>query len=257
MMHVKSLRSASVFFAGCFCLLLTLSAPAQAESAAAKNKDGNRLFEQGKFQDAEKAYLEAQASMPGRPELSYNLGNSLIKQQKYDQALQALAQAVGKGDRNLQARGYYNAGNALFDMGRYNESAQSYIQALRLSPADADTKHNLELALKKMQEQKQQQPRDTQSQAQNQQPEQQSQGGKREDKGKEQPSPPQKQSQPPQNQDERKPADPQSSKATGRDGSFSRERALQILDALQNQELAEQRKLLEHQARRKVTGRDW
>ena len=57
---------------------------ALADSVASKNKEGNRLFEQWKYQDAEKAYLEAQAGMPGRPELSYNLGNSLIKQKKYD-----------------------------------------------------------------------------------------------------------------------------------------------------------------------------
>jgi Ca-activated chloride channel homolog len=248
----------AVPFLAAFFLLLTVATPVQAESASSKNKTGNRLFGQGRFQDAEKAYLDAQASMPGRPELSYNLGNSLIKQQKYDQALQALAQAIGKGDKELQAHGYYNVGNALFDMGKYNESAQSYIQALNLSPADADAKHNLELALRKMQEQKQQRPRDNQSQAQNQEPEQQKpEGGNKEDKGKEQPASSQKENKPPQSQEARKPADPQSSKATGREGSFSKERALQILDALQNQELAEQRKLLERQARRKTAGRDW
>ncbi len=239
-------------------LLLILAPMLHAASAASKNKTGNRLFEQGKFQDAEKAYLEAQASMPGRPELFYNLGNSLIKQQKYDQALQALAQAVGKGDKELQARSWYNIGNAMFEMEKWKESAQSYIRSLRLNPADMEAKHNLELALKKMQEQKQDEQQKGQGQAPNQESDKQKpEGGRKEDKGKNEPQPPDKQTQSPESPADRKPANPQASGATNREGVFSKERALQILDALQNQELAEQRRLLEHQARKKATGRDW
>jgi Ca-activated chloride channel homolog len=232
-----------------------LAPAAHAESVASKNKAGNRLFEQGKYQDAEKAYLEAQASTPGRPELSYNLGNSLIKQKKYDQALQALRQAVGKGDQALQAKGWYNAGNTLFDMGSFKDSAQAYVQALRLNPADLDAKHNLELALKRLEEQKQQQQQQGQGQKQESKPD----GGRNLEKGKDEPKPQQKQGQQPQPQEPQgqKPADPQPSRPERPEGAFSKERALQILDALQNQELAEQRKLLERMARKKATGRDW
>ena len=234
------------------------AAPAvRADSVASKNKVGNRLFDQGRYQDAEKAYLEAQADMPGRPELSYNLGNSLIKQKKYDQALQALHQAVSKGDKGLQANGWYNVGNALFDMGSFNDSAQAYIQSLHLNPADRDAKHNLEIALRKMQEQKQKQQ---QGQGQDQEPNQpKPEGGQNEDKGKNEPRPQDRQGQ--QSQPEQpkgqKPAELQPGQSTRPEGAFSKERALQILDALQNQELADQRKLLERMARKKATGRDW
>lgn len=231
---------------------LWIAIPASADSPASKNKEGNRLFAQGKYQDAEKAYLEAQASMPGRPELSYNLGNSLIKQQKFDQALQALHQAVSKGDKSLQVKGWYNVGNALFDMGNFQNSAQAYIQALRLNPADRDAKHNLELALRKMQQQNQEQQhgREQKPDSSQQKPE----GGQNEEKGKNAPNPQEKQGQQPPNQ---KPANPQPSSPDRSEGTFSKERALQILDALQNQELAEQRRLLERQARQKAGGRDW
>ena len=239
-------------------LLLAISPALRGESVASKNKTGNRLFEQGKYQDAEKAYLDAQSSMPGRPELSYNLGNSLIKQQKYDQALQALAQAIGKGDKGLQARGYYNIGNALFDMGQWKESADSYIRSLRLHPADMDAKHNLELALRKLQQQTQEQQQQGEGRKPGQDPEKQKpEGSQKQEETKNEPKPPDNQSQPSKSQTDRKPADPQSSGAASRESVFSKERALQILDALQNQELAEQRRLLEHQARKKATGRDW
>ena len=221
---------------------LALAPWAQADEAASKNRAGNRLFEQGKYLDAERAYVEAQAEMPGRPELSYNLGNSLIRQKKYDQALQALRQAAGSGDRDLQARSWYNAGNALFEAGDFQNAAEAYVQALRLHPADRDAKHNLELALKKKQEQGQQQDSGNQ------------QG---EAKDKSEPRPQDRQGQQPQDPAGQKPANPQSTRPESPEGAFSKERALQILDALQNQELAEQRRLLERQARRAPSGRDW
>jgi tetratricopeptide (TPR) repeat protein len=243
-------RSVSVTAA---CLLL---APfALADSVASKNKAGNRLFAQGKYQDAEKAYLEARSTTQERPEITYNLGNALIKQKKYDQALQSLRQAVSKGDQGLQVNSWYNAGNALFDMGNFKDSAQAYIQALRLNPADRDAKHNLELALKKLHEQEKQQ-QDQQQNPDRQKPEG---SGQNQAKDKNEPKPPDKKGQqpPPQDPQGQNPANPQSSQSQRPEGSFSKERALQILDALQNQELAEQRRLLERQARKKASGRDW
>ncbi len=221
---------------------------AMAQSAAAKNKEGNRLFVQGKFQDAEKAYLEAQADMPGRAELSYNLGNALIKQNRYDQALSTLRQAIAKGDKNLQAEAWYNAGNALYDIGSYKEAAQAYIEGLRLNPADEDAKHNLELSLRKMQKQEQQQKQDQNSNQQN--PKTSGQDEKSQGSGQQQ----QEQKSQSEGVGQQKPEQAQAGQPTG---TFSKERALQILDALRNQELAEQRRLLEQQAHRKPSARDW
>jgi len=53
----------------------------------------------GKYEDAEKAYVEAQVKSPGKPEVLYNLGNALIKQKKYDQGLQSLRQSMDKATR--------------------------------------------------------------------------------------------------------------------------------------------------------------
>jgi len=228
-----------------------------AESAGSKNKDGNRLFEKGQYQDAEKAYLEAQAKMPGRPELSYNLGNSLIKQKKFTQALQALRQAASRGDTGLQVNSWYNTGNALFDMRSYKDAAQAYIQALRLNPGDRDAKHNLELSLRKMQEQKQEQQQQGQGEKQESSQSKPQTAGQDEGKDKDQPRPEGKQEQSSTNPPGQNPANPQPSQSERPEGAFSKERALQILDALQNQELAEQRRLLERQVRKKANGRDW
>ena len=230
---------------------------ALADSVASKNKAANRLYEQSRFQEAERAYLEAQAEAPGRPELSYNLGNALIRQKKYDQALQSLRQSIAKGNRGVQVNGWYNSGNALFDMGNYKDAVQAYIQALRLNPADRDAKHNLELAQKKLQEQQQQPPQQTQGDKQDQNQQKPGGSGQNEGRGSGAPKPKDQQEQQSPDSQGQKPAEPQPSQSDRPQGGFSKERALQILDALQNQELAAQRRLLERQVRRKTTARDW
>jgi len=145
---------AAFFFA---LTIVSIFAPfCMAESIASKNNKGNRLFEKGRYEDAEKAYLSAQGKDPGKPEVLYNLGNSLIKQKKYREGEQALGQAIQKGDKGIKAKSWYNTGNALFSMGNYKDSADAFVQALKLNPSDKDAKHNLELALMKLKQQEQQ-----------------------------------------------------------------------------------------------------
>lgn len=237
-------------------LLAALATPGTyAASVAAKNKEGNRLFQQGKYQDAEKAYVDAQLEAPGRPELLYNLGNTLIKEKRFEPAIQSLRQAVGKAERGLQANSWYNLGNALFESGNFQDAAQSFIQALRINPSDRDAKRNLELTLRRLKEQKQgasgkSSETDRQKKEDGKQNDQNANSGQQERKND------QKQGGP-EEQNSREQHNQQPAAAERRDGSMSKDRALQILDALKDQELAEQRKLQERQARHKASGRDW
>jgi len=231
-------------------LLLLLPVPSvRADSAASRNREGNRLFREKSYEEAEKAYLEARAKAPERPELQYNLGNALVKQKKYEPALQSLRNAISRGGRGLSSSAWFNTGNALFETGKYGDAVSAYIESLRLDPADRDAKHNLELARRKLEEQQQkQQP---QNQAQNkdqpqpkdQQPQQQDEQDRKSDARSQ--------------KDKENPAPADATRGERRDESFSKERALQILDALRNQELAEQRKRAVERQRRKITGKDW
>ena len=239
---ILSPASRPVSVIAAFIIMTTLPC-LRAESLASKNNEGNRLYSQGKYEDAEKAYLDAQVKSPGRPEVLYNLGNSLIMQEKFEQGIQSLRQSRSKGDKGIQENSWYNAGNAFFEMGNYKESADAFIQALKMDPTDQDAKHNLELALLRMQQQKQ------------------------ESEGKRDPSPSGKKNQPQvdkdnkdgsgQRKEQNKPGKQQTPKPIPSDGSISKERALQILDALQGREREEQRKLMERQARSRPNVKDW
>jgi Ca-activated chloride channel homolog len=235
--------------------------PLRAESAASMNRRANQLFEQKKYAEAEQQYIHAQVDLPGRPELLYNLGNSLIKQRKYPQALQSLRQAIDKtADRPLRQKGWFNAGNALFEMGDYRNSIQAYTESLKIDPADQDAKHNLELAWRKLQDQ-QQRLAGTSGNKENDQnsggSKGQSQSGG-ENQGKTGPAQNGSRELQQQGQQQETPTpDMRAADADRQEGGFTKERALQILDALQNQELIQQRRLLDGQARRKTTGKDW
>jgi Ca-activated chloride channel family protein len=234
-------------------ILMTLS-NLHAGSLASKNKEGNRFFAQGKYQEAERAYLDAQVNSPGRPEILYNLGNSLIKQKKYNQGIQALHQSMNKGDSGIKENSWFNEGNALFLMGNYKDSVQAYIQSLRLDPTDRDAKHNLELALMKLKQQEQRDSNNNREQKDSEKPNQnQSNNGKanRNQSGNNGPVGSAKRNE--THEFEK----PQTAQPAQHKDSISKEQALQILDAVQSQELEEQRKLLEGRARRRSNGKDW
>ncbi len=235
--------------------VLSLAVPSglMADSVASKNKQGNRLFAEGKYEEAEKAYLEAQVKNPGKPEVLYNLGNSLIKQKKHDQGIQWLRQSIEKGAKDTKENSWYNTGNALYSMGKFKESAEAYIHALKLNPMDSDAKHNLELALMKLKEQQQKQS-DSSQRKQNQDKSDQAQASSGKD-GRQQQQNEQASSGNRNEQNKQQPS--QMPREARREGSISKEQAAQILDAVQNQEREQQRKLLEGRARLKTNEKDW
>jgi tetratricopeptide (TPR) repeat protein len=247
---IFSVRCLISIFAVAF--ILALAPSSKAESLASKNKQGNRFFSQGKYSDAEKAYLDAQIDSPGRPEILYNLGNSLIKQQKFDQGILALRQSMGRGDKELEENSWFNAGNALFLMGNYKDSAEAFIEALKRDPADRDAKHNLEMALMKQKEQEQKKSNGDQQQN-NPEDQKQTRAGKKDQQqsGSEGPKDTGHQDKP------NKPPKQNTDQAGRPKASISKEQALQILEAVQDRELEEQRKLLQRRAGRKLNEKDW
>ncbi|MBN2244182.1 MAG: tetratricopeptide repeat protein [Acidobacteria bacterium] len=227
----------------------------KADSPASKNREGNRLFGEGRYEEAEKAYLEAQVKSPGKPEILYNLGNSLVKQGKYPQGVRALGQAAGKGGMRIKADSLYNTGNALFSMGDYKGSAEAFIEALKLDPEDGDAKHNLELALRKLQEEEQKQRQDANRDQKNP-PDQKEPQASENEEGRSQPGEQDSDSSGNRNNQE-EPAEMKPENAVPREDSMTREQAERILDAVRNQELDEQRRLIESRSMKRSGERDW
>ncbi|HYV18696.1 MAG TPA: VWA domain-containing protein [Verrucomicrobiae bacterium] len=194
-------------------LLLLLPSPAAADPAA-KNNQGNRLYEQKKFDEALKNYTDAQAERPAAPELHYNIGNVLLRKGDLDKAIEEYLRAQSTGPRSLAEAAHFNRGNALMMKGDLQPAVDEYVQALKMEPRDQDAKRNLELALRLLEKQQQQQQ---QQQDQNQPP----------DKNQKQPPPPKPDDQ--QKPDDKKQPQP-------KPGEMSQDEAKQILDALRESE---------------------
>lgn len=120
------------------------------DGVAEKNREGNRLFKEGKLEEAVQCYLEAQAENPERLELRFNLGDAFYRQEAYDKALQEFERALESRDKALLAKSYYNIGNVNFRQKRLGEAAEAYKRALALDPDDLDAKINLELTLERL-----------------------------------------------------------------------------------------------------------
>ncbi len=126
---------------------------------------GNRLYVEGRFEEAHEQYLEALRAAPDSPIVPFNNGNALYRTEEFQRAMEAYRQAAESGDPAVEAQAWYNLGNALYRQQQLQPALEAYKQALRRNPTDVDAKHNLEMTLEQIQQQQQQQqPSDRQEQ---------------------------------------------------------------------------------------------
>jgi tetratricopeptide (TPR) repeat protein len=146
------------------CLLL-LHATLLGQEEREYIRKGNRLYKKSEFAGSEGMYRRAQAQDKSTYDSGFNLGDALYKQGRFGEAAEEFNRAAtGITDDSLkQAQSFYNLGNSLLKDQKFSESIKAYINSLMLDPENAETKYNLGYAqdqLKKQEEQQQQQQKD-------------------------------------------------------------------------------------------------
>ena len=154
---VSTSRAALAAFAVFVTLGVAGASELRGQAGRGETREGNRLYEEGRFAEAHEKYLEALLEAPDSPIIRFNDGNALYQGENYESALESFRTAVESGDPQLAAAAWYNLGNTLYRQGTLPESLEAFKQALRADPADIDAKHNLERVLEQMQQQQQQQ----------------------------------------------------------------------------------------------------
>ena len=209
---------------------------------------GNKLYADSLFVKAEVEYRRALDVNPQSMEAMYNLGNSLLAQQKAEEAMkqyQAAASLIPAGGRNIAvadedkmklAQIYHNMGVLLQSSQQLDACIEAYKSALRNNPRDHETRYNLTLAMKQRQQQQQNQDQQNQDQ-QNQDQQNQDQQKEEEKQEQEQQEQQNQQEQEQQEQQEQQQQQPQEQQ------DMSKENAEQMLNAIMQDEKEIQEKV--------------
>ncbi len=217
-------------------------------------RSGNKEYKKENYTGAEVDYRRALDKNDKGFEAHFNLGNSLFKQQKYEEALQEYVAAEKlldtneKKDKSRKADIYHNIGNSLYATQQYDKAVAAYQESLRNNPKDDETRYNLVKAMQKLQEQQQQQ----QNQDQQNKDDKNQQQQKQSDQQKEQ-----QQNQDQQQQDQQQQQEQQQNQQQQQEQKMDKETAEQILQALQQDEQDTQEKVQQRQGSPKRVEKDW
>jgi Ca-activated chloride channel homolog len=215
-------------------LLIVLCIPlvsiAQVENPEIRK--GNKEYDKNAFNEAELNYRKALEKNPASEKATYNLGDALYKQNQFEPSITKYESLINtrKSPSEL-SKYYYNLGNAYYKTQKLDKAIEAYKQCLRLSPRDADAKHNLFLAENTQNQQQQQKNKDQKNQDKKDDQQQKQDQQKSQDQKDKQD---QQQKQDQQNNQEQQ--QKQDQQQAGKEQQMSKEDAERLLEALQQDE---------------------
>ena len=114
-----------------------------------KIRKGNTAYKDSSYSDAEQLYREALMKDQSSYEASFNMADAIYKQERYSEA-NSLFKALSEktDDKIKKSESYHNLGNSLLKEQKLDEAIEAYKNALRNNPKDLDTKHNLAYAMR-------------------------------------------------------------------------------------------------------------
>ena len=130
-------------------ILLMIASVAFAQNDRDYIRSGNRLYRNKTFDKAEVEYRKAVSANAENPQAVYNLGCSMMMQQKDSVAIQYFERASKLETNKLRrAKSNHNIGVILQNHKMYDKAIEAYKQALRDNPNDDETRYNLALCKK-------------------------------------------------------------------------------------------------------------
>jgi Ca-activated chloride channel family protein len=243
-------------------LFLLWALPARADNATENNR-AVRAYGKGDFGAATQGFARS-LSKKENAQARFNLGDALFRSGDLQGAADQYRLVAGEGsgaDEGLKARAYANLGRVLLDQQQLEPACQALEEALARRPDLPEARHNLELALRRQDQQQDKGKDKSQDKQQGQQDSKDKQQGQdkpdgqqqQDDKGK---SGQQKEEQKGQEQQEQQGQQGQQGQDEGQEGQAARE---ERIDEAQMQQLlndvgAQERQSLQKQLKR-IPGR--
>ena len=225
MMRSKYLLS--ILFASLFCLPLWGQ-----KQVRDLTRSGNKLYRSKEYSKAEIDYRKALEVNKSDQTTIFNLANVLYRTDRGDEAgklYQSLTPHLSLLSSTEAADLTHNAGNTAFRAKQLEQAIEYYKESLRRRPSDEDTRYNLALAQKLLEEQKKN-------------------GGGGQDQKQDQDKDQKKDQQQDQQKDQKQDQQPQPQQPN--QGQMSQETANRILQALQKDEKNTRQKLEQAQQQR-------
>lgn len=130
-------------------VITTAAGPVGAQGVDRAIHEGNKAYKAKDLPAAVQRYGQARSDARG----AFNLGNALYRQDSVA-AAQRSFEAAGSlsKDPAAQARAFHNLGNSWMRQQKWQEAINAYKQSLKRAPDDDETRYNLAYAQKKLQE---------------------------------------------------------------------------------------------------------
>jgi Ca-activated chloride channel family protein len=187
------------------------------------------------------AHFQRETEMaPKDPTGSYNLGTAQSRAGRPGEALASLEKARKEGRGAVAADAAFNTGQTLYREKQYEPAAAAFREALKRRSGDADAAWNYELCVRRAEEEKQKQ-KEQQKEKKDQKDEKS--GGKDEKDKRQAGSDAQKKQ--------------QQEKEFEQKANMTRDKAEQLLSAIERSDLDEQKKKIAEQRSKRRVARDW
>jgi Ca-activated chloride channel family protein len=141
-----------------FILSFLMSFNSFAQNKKSFLRSGNELYTDSSYNEAEMQYRKSLEKDQDYFNASFNLADAVYKQERYEES-SALFDALKDNaptETDL-AKVYHNLGNSLVKEKKLEEAIDAYKSSLRINPKDKDTRHNLAITNKQKQQQEKEQ----------------------------------------------------------------------------------------------------
>ncbi len=126
-------------------------------------KQGNRLYYEGKYDEALKHYNKAENTEVNSGIVNFNKGTALYQKKDYKGAIESFSEALLNSSSKIEEKAAYNIGNAKYRLGQvnkntdlsssiklYREALDYYKRAMDLDQKDINAKYNYEFVERKL-----------------------------------------------------------------------------------------------------------
>ncbi len=241
---MKALLSTLLILAAALLAAAPASALRFSDKLHSSVEQGNTRYVEDENEKALDSYMRAQREDTTHTVPYFNAGDALYRMGRYDEGALQFFKSTKSTAESVAAMGYYNLGNTFYRKGDMRSAAEAYRRSLLMDPDDEDSKHNLELVMRLMEEQPQQQDQQQQQQDQQQQQQDQDEEQQDEDQQQQQDQEDQEQEQQQQERPERK--------------EISEDELERILSAIDASDKETQEEIARQASRtRRVSGKDW